>query len=157
MKSSGGRWGWLLVFLLAAKRLCGAADACPWITEGSAAKLLEGDVKLSAQSTDDKHGSCSFSRLDGRVAYALEISVGPEAKEPCPKGSAELKGIGNEAYFCGVKRSSSESIERVSSRVRETYFAVTLSASGPRSAVMPEDARRSALDQAAEQVAGNLF
>jgi hypothetical protein len=157
MKVSGGRCGSLILFLLFATRLCGAADVCPWITQGSVAKLLEGDVQLSIQTTDDKQGSCNFSRVDGKVSYTLEVSVGPEANGTCPKGSAELRGIGNEAYFCSVKRSSSETLEKVSSRVRDSFFTVTLSASGPRGLVMPDDARRSVLDQAAEQVAGNLF
>lgn len=157
MNASGCRCGLLLVFLLAATRLCGAADVCPWITQGSVAKLVEGDVKPSIQAANDKQGSCSFSRSDGKVAYALEVSVGPEANGTCPKGSSELRGIGNDAYFCIVKRSSFESVERVSGRVRETFFTVTLSASGPRSPIMPDDAQRRVLEQAAELVAGNLF
>jgi hypothetical protein len=155
MRIGYGRFVLLALFLLAARGHCAASDMCPWITQGSAAKLLDGDVTVSIHG-DDKQGSCSF-RGDGKVAYTLEVSVTAHEDGACRKGSAELKGIGNEAYLCSVKQSSFGWVEKVSSRVRDTFFTVTLSATGGRASSMPEEVRRNILDQAAEQVAGNLF
>lgn len=154
MKMRRGAFVLFASLLLPASGHCFAANVCPWMTQGSAARLLAGDIIASIQAVDDKHGDCIFSRADGRTSYTLHIAVGGEANVACPRGSAQLKGIGNEAYLCNVQRSSSGATEKVSSRVRDILFTVTLT---ERGVLMSNDARRDVLDQAAEQVAGNLF
>jgi hypothetical protein len=136
--------------------LVGGED-CPWMTEGSAVKLLGGEVTATADAADDKRGSCTFSRQDSKMSRRLEILVGPEESGACPAGSEGLRGIGNEALFCRVKQSATESVAKVSSRVRGTFLTVTLTSSGPRSARSAGEAEQEIARQAAEMVAGNLF
>jgi cell division protein ZapA (FtsZ GTPase activity inhibitor) len=45
----------------------------------------------------------------------------------------------------------------VSGRVRDLHFTVTLTSSGQKSAVKLPDVQEDALEQIAEQIAGNLF
>jgi hypothetical protein len=127
------------------------------MTQGSAVKLLGGEAAATVEAADDKQGSCRFSRSDGKASYNLDIVVGHDAAEACPDGSMAIKGIGNEARRCSVKRSPSEAVDRISSRVRDAFFTVTLSVAGAKNGGMPEEMRHDILDQAAELVAGNLF
>jgi hypothetical protein len=125
---------------------------CPWLSVGSAGHALDGDVSVTANVANLSEGSCKFSRQAG-VADSLEIVVGKAAMPGCPAGAAELRGIGNEALRCRMPGSRSEA-EMISSRVRDVPFAIILSLHGQKKAQSPAD---DALEQVAEQVAGNLY
>ena len=135
----------------------GATNRCPWLTEGSAAAALGGSVSATAQVSESGEGFCTFSREQGDSKVMLKILVQRAVQPSCPTGSAKLKGIGNEAVMCTERPSPEESVEKIVSRVRELHFTVsiTIHKQSPRSPDMspPEGA----LEQLAEQVAGNLF
>jgi hypothetical protein len=106
---------------------------------------------------NETEGSCKFEHQEGAHSYTLEITVSKNEVEACPADSARLTGIGNVAALCRTERSSVESIEEVSGRVRDSFFTVRLVAKGPKTGTMPIAAQREAVSQTAEQVAGNLF
>ena len=69
----------------------------------------------------------------------------------CPAGSAHVAGIGLQASRCRLPLASEGLTQMISSRVREINLAVTVSTS------KPGDPAEAAIEQIAEQVAGNLF
>lgn len=129
-----------------------ATRGCPWLTEGTAATALGGDVTVTVNKADTDEGSCKFSREPD----FLDIQVSKAALTACPGGSMELKGIGNEATRCNSPGSHGHSSEMVSSRVRDLYFTVTL-ARRQKSGTKPADPQNDALEQVAEEVAGSLY
>lgn len=132
------------------------ATACPWLTQGSAAALLGGEVTSAVTATETNEGSCTFSRTRGTTS-SLEVTVQKGTLAGCPESSRKLKAIGNEALLCAIAPSANESGEEVSGRVRDSFFTIVLRVRGPGKAGMSLDAQRVAVEQAAEQVAGNLF
>lgn len=129
---------------------------CPWLTEGSAARALGGDVSVTVNVPNTGEGSCKFSRLP-EFPDSLEILVSKATLPTCPPQSMQLKGIGNQAERCKRSGSRGEDIEMVSSRVRDLYFTVTLASSGKKSAEKSSGPQDDALEQIAEQVAGSLY
>lgn len=130
-----------------------AQTGCPWLTEGSAAHALGGDVSVTAKVSDMGEGRCSFVRQQD----SLEILVSKAALPTCPGGSTALRGIGNEAWSCMAHASQGEAVEMISSRVRDFHLVVTLTTHAPKRPPKPEDLQNDALEQVAEQVAGNLY
>jgi hypothetical protein len=129
---------------------------CPWLTRDSAASGLGGEVSVTVNVTEGGEGSCRFSRPSG-VPGVLEILVSKTALPECPPGSAELKGIGNQAERCNRPGSHGESVEMIGSRVRDLHFTVTLASRKQKGAAKSSDVQDDALEQIAEQVAGNLY
>jgi hypothetical protein len=136
---------------------------CPWLTTGSAAKILGGDVTMLVRASGNFEGSCRFTRQTGEAMEALEILVGKADTHSCPEGSPKLKAIGNEAVQCKRSIATGQEIYTIAGRVRNVYFAVTLTnvagAILDRSAeVRPADPySASPLERLAEQVSGNLY
>ena len=131
-----------------------AVTACPWLTEGSAVRVLGGNVKVFSQTTSSAAGLCIFTKLDS-VGDELKIIVGSSAPA-CPVRSAQVVGVGTQASHCDRNASSQEIEGMVSGAVREKRFAVVLSKR--TASTKPEKLQNSSiLDQVAEQVAGNLF
>jgi hypothetical protein len=118
------------------------AATCPWVTEGSAAKVLGGEVHVIMSVANANQGTCTFVKT-GRPQEQLKVLVGAEKIPSCPAGSAKVIGVGDQASRCRLPHSA----EMISGNVRAVDMAVTLSGS------QPEDA----IQQIAEQVAGNLF
>jgi hypothetical protein len=129
---------------------------CPWLTSGSAAHTLGGEVSVTAKVTNTGEGSCSFSRQQS-PPDSLEVLVSRATLAVCPADSTGLKGIGNEALTCRLNGSRNEAVEMISSRVRDLHFTVTLTARGRKTTTKPADPHDDALEQIAEQVAGNLY
>jgi hypothetical protein len=130
------------------------AASCPWLTEGSAAHALGGDVVVTVTPASKDAGSCRFVKQpEGKET--LEILVGGAIAHTCPADSLQLKGIGNEASRCRV--AGSRDAEMVEGRVRELSFTVVLRSGAQKGAGKPDDPRDDALEQIAEQVAGNLY
>jgi hypothetical protein len=67
----------------------------------------------------------------------------------CPAGSAHVAGIGVQASRCRLPLA--HETQMISSRVREVNLAVTVSTN------KSGDPAEGAIEQIAEQVAGNLF
>jgi hypothetical protein len=132
-----------------------AQNACPWLTQGSAAKALGGDVSVTVNVSEAGEGSCKFSRQQG-LPDSLQILVSKAVLPACPAENTKLAGIGNEAESCRPSSERGEAIEMVSSRVRDLHFIVTLT-SREQKGVKSQDPKEDALEQIAEQVAGNLY
>lgn len=130
-------------------------NSCPWLTQGSASKALGGDVSMKVSVSDTGRSSCIFLRQGSRDSLEIFVSKGPVSA--CPTGSTELKGIGNQAERCKARGSRGGSVDMVSGRVRDLHFAVTRSSPGQKRTVKSPDVQDDALEQIAEQVAGNLF
>ena len=137
-----------------------AANRCPWLTEGSAAAALGGDVVSTVQLGKSGEGTCTFSREHDGAKDTLKIRVQESARAMCPAGSQKLSGIGDEAVACALRRSG-ESVAIIESRVRELHFQIALTIHTPKARSGDESPNRngadSAIEQIAEQVAGNLF
>jgi len=129
---------------------------CPWLTRGTAAKALGGEVSVTVKVSDAGEGSCSFSRMDEPAAF-LRVAVSKTALPACSAESAVVKGIGNEARRCKVSASASQNAEMISSRVREVHFTIALNPSGKSNSAKASDSQDDALVQVAEIVAGSLF
>jgi hypothetical protein len=132
-----------------------AKPGCPWLTQGSAARALGGDVSATVNMANTLEGACRFSADPSSPDY-LEIQVSKAVLPACPAGSTELKGIGNQATRCPPPGSRSHGIEMISSRVRDLYFTVTLASHGQKNSPK-RDAQNDTLEQVAEQVAGSLY
>jgi hypothetical protein len=120
----------------------GAVTACPWVTEGSAAKVLGGPVHAILNVASPTQGTCTFAKTT-RPQDQLKVLVGAGNIPSCPAGSAKVIGVGDQASRCHLPHSA----QMISGNVRAVDMAITLSGT------QTDDA----IQQIAEQVAGNLF
>jgi hypothetical protein len=123
---------------------------CPWLTQGSASRLLDGNVSTKVSLSDTGEGFCRFVQEGSHDTLQLIVSKGPVAS--CPGGSKALRGVGNQAALCRAPGPQSGAGSMVSGRVRDVHFTVTQISRSQKSPVQTD-----ALEQVAEQVAGNLF
>lgn len=130
--------------------------SCPWLTQGTAASMLGGDVDAVIKLIPPEQGSCAFSLQQGAATYSLKIVVERTPHVACPPASPRLTGIGNEAVACRLQRAPNETSEVVSSRVRGLFLTISFTILGPASPSLPLDKQRDIAQRAAEQVAGNL-
>jgi len=147
----------VLAVLLFAPAGLRAANVCPWTTQGSAATALGGDPVATVQVSESGEGFCSYSVSDSVSKNTLKIVVRKAAlPQTCPAGSSELKGVGNEAVMCTIRRSA-EVVGLIASRVRAQHFTVTITLHR-KGMPNPEFGHyEDALKVIAEQVAGSLF
>jgi hypothetical protein len=150
------RFFFFLSFALLSAGALRAEPVCPWLTQGSAAAMLGGNVSAVIKLTPPEQGSCAFTLQQGATTYVLEVVVESAPRTTCPPASAKLPGIGNEAVACRIQRAPNELVDVVSSRVRTLYFTVSLTIRGTTTAPTPLDKQRDIVERAAEQVAGNL-
>lgn len=144
-----------------------AVTTCPWVATGTAARILGGDVIIDAHVEGDFAGSCRFTRQDaGQTAIStpsIEILIGATDTHPCPQGSEKLKALGNEAVECRRTTSQKQQSDIIAGRIRNVYFAVTMT--NVAGATKPEPAdplladayAASQIERLAEQVVGNLY
>ncbi len=132
-----------------------AQQACPWLTEGTAVTLLGGPVTSEVHAVSVGEGSCVFTRGVERDALVLRIEVGKVAAAECAIGEG-VRGIGDEAWRCSMDVGG-EHREVIRGRVRATKILLMLTARGGGAKLLSRDAKRSAVEQAAEEVAGTLF
>ena len=130
--------------------------SCPWLTEGSAAKALGGNVSATVAMTNVDDGSCKFVRQQDSTAF-LEILVSKAALITCPAENIRLQGIGNKAARCKLPGSHKEVVEMVSGQVRDVYFTMTLTYRRHENLTKSAGPQDDMLEQIAEQVAGNLY
>jgi hypothetical protein len=119
-----------------------AGTTCPWLTEGSAAKVLGGEVHVILNVASPTQGTCTFVKT-AHPQEQLKVLVGAGNIPSCPAGSARVIGVGNQASRCHLPHSA----QMISGNVRAVDMAITLSGN------QSDDA----IQQIAEQVAGNLF
>jgi hypothetical protein len=131
-------------------------NTCPWLAQGSASRVLGGEVLETVSVSDTDEGSCRFLRRQSPLGD-LKVVVSKTVVASCPAGSTELKGIGNRAARCNAPGSHSGGVAMISGRVRDLHFAVTLSTPGQKKPVKMPDVQEDALEQIAEQIAGNLY
>jgi len=134
----------------------GAQTGCPWLSQGTAAAALHGDVSVTVDVPHTGEGSCKFSCRQA-PADSLQILVSRTTLTPCPAKSTKLSGIGNDAASCTLHGPRGQKVEMVSSRVRDLHFTVTLTARAQKSSSKSPDLQQDALEQVAEQVAGSLY
>ncbi|MHB1700097.1 MAG: hypothetical protein ACYCSN_08140 [Acidobacteriaceae bacterium] len=132
-----------------------AQQACPWLTEGTAAKLMGGPVTANIHAMSAGEGSCVFTRGTASDAVVLRIEAGHGAPAACAAGE-RLRGVGDDALRCATDEADGHR-EMIQGRVRTTQFALTLTVRGDGGRLLSRDAQRSAAEQAAEEVAGSLF
>lgn len=147
----------LLSLVLVSAGTAQAETLCPWLTQGTAAAMLGGEVSAVIKLMPPDQGSCTFSRQQGTVAYSLEVIVESTPRATCPPASPKLSGVGNEAVSCRVQRSPNEAAEVITSRVRTLYFTVSLTTQGTANSATLLPRQKDIVERAAEQVAGNLF
>ena len=123
----------------------GASPTCPWLTEGSAAKVLGGEVHVILNVASALQGTCTFVKT-ARPKEQLKVLVGAGNAPSCPVGSAKVIGVGDQASRCHLPHSA----QMISGNVRAVDMAITLSGGFGNQG---EDA----IEQIAEQGAGNLF
>ncbi|WP_114209764.1 hypothetical protein [Acidisarcina polymorpha] len=145
------------LFLFVFEAQSKAASMCPWLTQGSVAHVLGGDVSALFTPSTETEGSCIFSREQSAASYVLKVAVDKNRLEGCPAGSQQVSGIGNEAVRCRIQGPAAQTTERVSSRVRDLFFTVDLTTTAARKSAMTLEQQQSEAAQIAEQVAGNLF
>jgi hypothetical protein len=112
------RFFFLLSFVLLSASALRAEPVCPWLTQGSAAAMLGGNVSAVVKLTPPEQGSCAFTLQQGATTYVLEVVVESTPRTTCPPASAKLLGIGNEAVACRLQRAPNEFVDVVSSRVQ---------------------------------------
>jgi hypothetical protein len=124
---------------------------CPWLTEGSVANVLGGQVSVIVNLASPTQGTCTFVKT-AHPQDQLKVFVGTEKVPACPAGSAHVVGIGDQAIRCHLPIATHGSTQMISGNVRTVNLAVTLSDTS-RSGKQSDGA----IEQIAEQVAGNLF
>jgi hypothetical protein len=136
---------------------------CPWLSTGSAATALGGDVVVTAHSENNWQGSCRFTRQTSGSTQAIDIQVSKENSHPCPGGSTRLKALGNEAVECLRLTSAGEHADTLAGRVRDAWFEVTMTGVTEATREPPVNAHpadpysATMLERIAEQVVGNLY
>jgi hypothetical protein len=132
------------------------AKSCPWLTEGSAARVLGAPVSVSVNVSDAGEGSCMFSLKQGSGG-TIKIEVSKSALLSCGKDGTAMIGVGNEATRCKLPGSSDPNAELVNGRVRSMHFNIVVHANGKTGSTSSSDAHDDDLQKTAESVAGNLF
>lgn len=125
---------------------------CPWLTRGTAAAVLGGDVSLEFAMPSHSQGSCMF-RGPQDPADTLIVTVSSVAPHACGKKSVKLVGVANWASLCMTSRSQHRFIESIDGQARNTYFTVTLSLRRTKT----WRSKEVGLKHIAEMVAGNLY
>ena len=153
----------LFILSSAVSALGQTAPACPWVSSGTAERLLGGEVTLIAHVAENAAGSCSFVRKEGARGASIKIVVGPTDTHPCPQDSLQLKALGNEALQCRHSVSPSQQSDQIAGRIRKVFFVVTMTNIPGATTQEPTDPRlanyfsASPIERLAEQVVGNLY
>jgi hypothetical protein len=151
----------LLTLVSPAGAFAQSAQVCPWLSAGTAAKILGAEVSATAHSDSNWSGACRFAVV-ADPARTIEIEVGAKEIDRCGSNSTStpLAAIGNQATLCSYRDGNGRQVEIVTGRVRNAWFAVTLAAkpeykSNPQWSNAPPSS--SAIEFLGEQVAGNLY
>jgi hypothetical protein len=152
----------LLLLLLSCSAAAGAQsdNACPWLTAGTAARVLGGEVSLIAHASGNWDGACVFTRKTSPTAQFIEILVGKTNTHACPESSRQLRALGNEALQCHRIGAHGQFVDTIAGRVRTAFFVVSITAAvsqGPPAADRALPDSTSPLERIAEQVSAALY
>ena len=136
----------------AAPKAASAAPECPWLTRGTAAVLLDGEVTLTVTTNGALQGSCVFHRQQ-QTAETLVLTVSGRPSPSCHRGGVPLQGIANWASECMIRQLQARRVESIVGQARDRYFEITLTFE----AAQGWEARSAELRNIAEQVAGSLY
>jgi len=142
-----------------------AQNSCPWINAATVAGVLEAKVQTSVEEMPTKGMKCSFKGLEPSSGRSLVVEVRgitdrdksfTEAETHCASAATPVRGLGNEAFECGVDGDGAHGMMMVG-RVRDTLFVVTVMMpvhheQGTAGATLEDK-----LTIATGQVVGNLF
>jgi len=146
----------LAITAAAANAQSPALTNCPWLTQGTAATALGGDVTVAVDVSETGEGACSFSRMQDPSAL-LKIEVSKSALAACDATATRLRGIGNAAMRCKLPGSADENAELISGRVRDLHFAIRIFPHRKQASANSSDKQDDDFEHVAELVAGNLF
>lgn len=154
------------ICLIAMPGMAHAANNCPWLNEATASGLLGGNAVGVFTAVAGQPSVCTFTQQgDGAtrtLQITVEIATDPHGRfaalvQDCGTQTEILTAIGNEAVACAADPHKRMLGERALGRVRDQVFTITLSSSHKSDPVLNEDALKTRIYTAAEQVAGNLF
>jgi hypothetical protein len=153
----------LLMIVPVAGLAAQTASLCPWLSSGSAAKVLGGNISVVAHANGNWEGSCQFVRGDEGKSESIDILIGKVDTHPCPQTSTKVIALGNEAVQCSHPTQASQQVDIITGRMRDVYFTVTMTDVPNATRQLPSDAHLSGqfgaspLERIAEQVVGNLY
>jgi hypothetical protein len=157
------RIAFLLMFVPVSGSVAQTTNLCPWLSSGTAAKILGDNVSLVAHANGNWEGSCHFVRGDQDKSESIDIVIGKVDTNPCPQAGTKLIALGNEAVQCSHPGQASQQVDIISGRMRDVYFTVTMTGVPNATQQLPSDAHLSGpfgaspLERVAEQVVGNLY
>ena len=140
-----------------------AQTNCPWLNAATAGGALGGEVIMHVTTPTAGDVTCEFIRTNNpaaRLTIVVHTMKTPSQDfagilSQCTGKTVPLRAIGNEAFQCLTKSSSSAN-EIVIGRIRERAFTLTVNAAvgepADASAALSESTRN-----LAEQIAGSLF
>jgi hypothetical protein len=153
----------LLMLLPVAGSAAQTSNLCPWLSSGTAQKILGGAVSLTALSNGNWQGSCHFVHNDESKSESIDIVIGEVDTHPCPQASTKLPALGNEAVQCSHPGQAGQQVDIITGRMRDVYFMVAMTDVPNATQQLPSDAHLSSqygaspLERVAEQVVGNLY
>ena len=131
-----------------------SVDPCRWIGPATVSALLGGSFQTVRQN-----GSCLFTLQQGGTRRAMllgavALSFKDSLAGTCNGSPESLQGLGNTANFCRLRSGNGAQIVGT---VRNQGFRVQVTTSNRHDAVLTPEALRMVTEEAAAQVAGNLF
>ncbi|HTB97055.1 MAG TPA: hypothetical protein VK716_08620 [Terracidiphilus sp.] len=152
--------------VLAMPSMVHAANECPWLNEATASGLLGGSAVGEFAGVAGQPAVCTFTQHEAggtrTLQITIEVATDPHSRlaaliQSCGTRTEPLTAIGNESVACALDPRRKTLGERAFGRVRDQVFTITLSSSLKGDPVLNEDALKTRIYTAAEQVAGNLF
>jgi len=148
-------------------RYCSAQTLCPWLNAATAGGVLGGDVQLTiTNATSQGDATCRFTRRQDASSLTLSIDVHtmllpskdfPTYLNQCGGTLLPIKAVGNEAFQCVSKGSSTNGEEQVIGRVRDRAFILTVNANSSKQPTPAKAGLSQETRNLAEQIAGALF
>ena len=129
-------------------------DPCSWIGSATVSALLGGSFQTVRQN-----GICLFTLQQGSNRRAMLVSSIANSTRDSPAGTCNgspepLQGLGNTAEFCRLRSGYGAQIVGT---VRNQCFRVQVTTSNRRDPLLTPETWRMVTEEAAAQVAGNLF
>jgi hypothetical protein len=146
---------------------CSAQTQCPWLNAATAGGVLGGEVQSTISNvTPQGDATCHFTRRQDAASATLSIDVHtmtlpskdfPTYLARCSGTLLPIKAVGNEAFQCVSKNSSTNGEEQVIGRVRDRAFILTVDANLTKQPAPAKTGLSPETRNLAEQVAGALF